>query len=57
MHRADVFYIVDDPVWRYLRNVHSVDGFSRKIIDMLKVEYRAFLHLVGREVITAMTGL
>ena len=35
--------IEGDPVRRGLSNVHSVDGFARKVIGLFKVEYLARL--------------
>src|ERR1700730_16417467 len=55
--RADVLDIEDEPVRRSLSNVHSVDTFAGKVIDLFKVEYLAFLHLIGREVFAALTSL
>src|SRR5216683_7900067 len=56
-HRADVLHIEDDPGRRSLDNVHSVDGFARKVIDLFEVEHLAFLYLIGREVFAALTRL
>ena len=40
-HCADVLDLEDEPVRRCLSNVHSVDGFARKVIDLFKVEHLA----------------
>src|SRR5579864_8213229 len=56
-HRAEVLDIEDEPVRRSLGNVHSVDGFARKVIDLFKVENLAFLHLIWREIFAALTRL
>src|ERR1019366_7970991 len=56
-NRADVLNIDDEPVHRSLRNMHPVDGLARKVIDLFKVEYRAFLHLIWPEVFAASTSL
>ena len=55
VHRADVLDIDDEPVRRGLCNVHSVDGLSRKLIGLFKVEYFAFSHLIGCEIFAALT--
>jgi hypothetical protein len=55
--RAHVLDIEDQPVRRSLRNAHAVSGFARKVIDLFKVEYLAFLHLIGPEVFAALIQL
>src|SRR4029077_7057054 len=52
-HRADVLDIDDEAVRRSLGNVHAVDDLARKVIDLFEVEYVAFLHFIGLEVISA----
>ena len=42
-HDADVLDIEDEPVWRSLCNVHSVDGLARKIVDLFQVELPCLL--------------
>ena len=37
--------------------VHSVDGRAGKIVGLFQVEYLAFLHLIGREVLAALSWL
>ena len=54
-HRADVLDVEDKPLRRSLCNVDSVGGLARKVIDLFEVEYLAFSHLIGREVLAAVT--
>jgi len=54
-HRSDVLDVEDKPLRRSLCNVDSVDGLARKVIDLFEVEYLAFSHLIGREVLAAVT--
>src|SRR5271157_1813387 len=56
-HDADIFNIEDKPVRRSLCNAQSVDGIAGEVIDLFKVEYLAFLHLIGREVFAAVSWL
>jgi hypothetical protein len=50
---ADILNVKDEPVCRNLRNVDSVDGPAREIVDLFEVERSARLHLLWREVSAA----
>jgi hypothetical protein len=54
---ADILDIDDDPVRGSLGNVHSIDGFTRKVVGLFKVDHLAFLDLIGRKVFAALTRL
>jgi len=46
-HEADIFDVEDEPVCRSLCNVHSVDGFAGKVVNLFQIEHLALLHLIG----------
>ncbi len=52
-HRAGIFNIEDEPVRRGFSNVHSVDAFARKVIDLFKVECIAYLQFIECKVSAA----
>src|ERR1700674_364823 len=56
-HRADVLDLENEPARRSLNNLHSVDGFASKIIDLLEVEHLTFFHFSELKVFAALTVL
>ncbi len=54
---ADVLDFEDEPIRRYFRDVHFIDGSTREIVGLLKVEEPAVPDLSGREVRAAVIRL
>src|ERR1035438_7566958 len=56
-HQGDILDVEHDPVCGSLCNVHAVDSFAGKVVNLLQVEHLARLHLISREIFAALSWL